>query len=158
MAEIEEIAVTEINDSGRVLDNDINEWVLAWQRIFRRQRIFNLLKEKVFNSVQTFYTDGIYVAPYSHFRIFFNYLTSGTGYDLAMWPQFSLDGNTWYNISASPSADFSILTSYAPTNFIRGLRDYTPFLYFRYKIVVTGGPTGDSTLTIDVLADSDSAY
>lgn len=103
MAEIQEIAETEINDSGRVLDNDINEWVSGWQNIFRIHRSVTFFNNQSLNIVNPVNSVSFNCSKYSRVGIAVSPTDlSGGSDDVLIQLQFSDDGSNFFTLNTEP--------------------------------------------------------
>lgn len=152
------ISIPEVADSGMVLDQETNEWNKSYQRCFRRQRIFKLLDNFELNGGGgTLYTPVSYVAPYAQFALFAKQtLITGSLFTLNITPQSSLNGSDWYFFNDSGGAAFTWVQNDAETYRVWPLRDYTPVVYYRFRIVTAGGVNNRSYFDMFLLADSDA--
>lgn len=107
MAE-DEVLVPEIPDSGRILDNDVKEWVSGWQTFFRHQRTV------VFIDAQTFAASTSYnrlssfsCGKYRFFDLLLDVDVTGTPTLLLVNVDFSDDGITWYKYMDGPFASLA---------------------------------------------------
>ncbi len=154
MAE-EIISIPEVADSGRVLDQDFNEWVLAWQKCFRRQRVFSLEQGKILSNAVDYYTTKAFIAPYKSLTLLFK-IAATSGIDLNYAYQFSLDGSDWYFTSPNNSNNQELtIVSVASTNFIQAVDTVPRANYFRLRYRT---PTSEALITsfsLSLFADSD---
>ncbi|MEK7180669.1 MAG: hypothetical protein AAB706_04285 [Patescibacteria group bacterium] len=104
----QKILVTELPDSGRVLDQDVNEWVSGWQNFFRIQ------KTVIFIDAQTFAASTSYdklerfqCGKYRFFDLIVDVDVTGTPTLLTVNLEFSDDGITWYKLMNGPFGDLS---------------------------------------------------
>lgn len=104
----DEVLVPEIPDSGRILDQDIKEWISGWQNFFRIQRTV------VFIDAQTFGASTAYnklaafsCGKYRFFDILLDVDVTGTPTLLLVNVDFSDDAITWYKYMEGPFASLA---------------------------------------------------
>lgn len=97
------ILVTELPDSGRVLDQDINEWVSGWQSFFRLHKTFAFYDKAVITSSAQQYSAGFYCSKYSKMGLAVNFdFVGSTDYEVFLRLQFSDNGSEWYLLNIDP--------------------------------------------------------
>lgn len=99
----QEIIVTELPDSGRILDQDINEWVNGWQTFFRVTKTVVFHDKVNLNITNEVFSQPFRCAKYRQVGVAFNLATPVVGGDtILIYIQFSDDGVTYYTLNTDP--------------------------------------------------------
>lgn len=150
------ISVPEVADSGRVLDQEYNEWVSGWQNCFRRQRVIEIFKPYVFAvNGEEKYSDIFYLSPYRRFALYYSMIPAGgnTG-DVNVYYEFSYNGSVWFYDNQTQTYTLQLNSTASRKNFVSP-RDvpYTP-LYFRQKYISSVTPPATNTFSVVMVVDS----
>ena len=152
------ISVPEVADSGRVLDQEFNEWVNGFQRCFRRQRIIKIFDNQPFDGGGgTTFSNAFYLAPYSQFSLYAKQvLIANSLITLNIRIEASLDGSEWYYFSDLAGTNISWIQNDVRDFRIWPLRDYRPLYWVRFRIITTGGANAKVNLSMSLFCDSDA--
>lgn len=102
----DEVCQAEILDTGRVLDNDENEWVSAFQNFFKRQRTVTAINAVEFNdSVGTKTSSKFLCGPYRRFSLLINLAVTLAPTDILIEVYESDDNSNFYKIMNGPFGD-----------------------------------------------------
>ncbi len=97
MSEEKEILVPEVPDSGRVLDQDINEWVSGWQNFFRVQKDVVFIESRSFTVDNTnVYSPAFNCSKYQRFSLAVKTLFAIASGIMEVMIQFSDNLVDWY--------------------------------------------------------------
>lgn len=135
MKETEEIAVSEMNDSGRVLDNDIDEWVSGWQKIFRLQKEFHIVNNRTTTvTADEYISEAVEISKYRKFVLFWKVKSNAIDLTIQYQHQYSLDGVDWYYDGAGSSSYTPLLSSGTSHLLTQTLNIDVTAKYYRLKV------------------------
>lgn len=100
------ITVTEIPDSGRVLDQDVNEWIDGWQNFFTLKKVVTFFDHEPFaNFTSTLYSPAFRCAKYNKLGLAYYVPMIG---EPPTWlyfrVEYSDDGIIYYRYNPTPAS------------------------------------------------------
>ena len=94
-----EVDITQIEtyDSAMILNQEENEWEVAWLKVYKRHSTQKLL-DALSVSTTAVYSDSFYCAPYSEFLLMADVTVPGSASILFVDVELSDDNAKWYRL------------------------------------------------------------